>query len=74
MSSNIKKLCNRAGMCDYQQQFKYIPEAAMVYTAELLTLDIPIYPMKSTSVKKTSARESLCLFTDIFFVKKNFHP
>ena len=66
---NIKKLYKQAGMCDDQQQFKYIIEAAMVYTPEGFTKDSPIYPMTSTLVKKSCARKSLCLFTNILDVK-----
>ena len=42
----------------------------MVSTLEGLTNNSPIYPMIPTPVKKSSARESLCLFTKIFNVKK----
>ena len=41
----------------------------MVSTLEGVTDDSPNVPMKSTPVKKTSARKSLCLFTNIFIVK-----
>ena len=42
----------------------------MVYDPEGFTNDSPIYPMTSTPVKKKSARKSLCLFTNILYVKK----
>ena len=41
----------------------------MVSTPELFTYDSPISPMTSTPVNKTSARKSLCLFTNILDVK-----
>ena len=41
----------------------------MVSTPELFTYDSPISPMTSTPVNKTSARKSLCLFTNILQVK-----
>ena len=46
-------------MWDDQQQFKDILEAAMFYTPELLTDNIPIYPMNPTPVKKPSDIKSL---------------
>ena len=66
----IKKLYKHAGKCDNQQQFKYIIKVALVYTTGVFTNYIPISPMKSTTVKKPSARKSLCLFTNILDVKK----
>ena len=42
----------------------------MVSTPEGFTDDSPIYPMKSTPVKKPRARKSLCMFTNILDVKK----
>ena len=56
---NINKLYKHAGMWDDQQQFKDILEAAMFYTPELLTDNIPIYPMNPTPVKKPSDIKSL---------------
>ena len=41
----------------------------MVSTPEGFTRYSTISPMKSTPVKKTSARKSLCLFTNILDVK-----
>ena len=52
---NIKKIYKQSGKCDNQQQFKDIPEAAMVYTPEGFTKKSPIYPMTSTPIKKPSA-------------------
>ena len=66
---NINKLYKQGGKCDDQKQFKDILEAAMVSTPEGFTNDSPISPMTSTPVKKTSARKSLCLFTNILDVK-----
>ena len=42
----------------------------MVSALEGFTDDSPNVPMKSTAVKKRSARKSLCLFTNTFDVKK----
>ena len=66
----IKKLYKQAGKCDDQQQFENIFEDAIVYTPEGFTSDSPIYPMKSTPVKKPCDRRSLRMFTNIFDVKK----
>ena len=66
---NIKKLYKQAGKFDDQQQFKDILEDAMVSTPEVFTNEIPMYPMISTLVNKPSARKSLCLFTNILYVK-----
>ena len=67
---NIKKLYKQAGKCDDQQKFKDIIEAAMVSTPEGFTNNSPISPMTSTPTKKLSAQKSLCLFTNIFEVKR----
>ena len=42
----------------------------MVSTPEVFIDTIPISPMKSTPVKKPGAIKSLCLFTNILYVKK----
>ena len=49
---NIKTLYKQYGKGDYQQQFKDILGAAIVYTSEGFTYNIPIYPMTSTPIKK----------------------
>ena len=49
--NNIKKMYQHAGKCDYQQEFKYIPEAAMVSTPEEITDKSPSFPMTKTTVK-----------------------
>ena len=51
----IKKLYKQAGKCDYQQQFKYIIEDAMVSTTEGSTNNSPIYTRTSTPLKNPSA-------------------
>ena len=68
---NIKKLYKQAGKCDDQQQFKDILEAAMVSTPEGFANNSPISPRTSSPVKKPSAKKSLCIFTNVFIVKKN---
>ena len=42
----------------------------MVYTTELFINKSTISPMASTPINKSSAQKSLCLFTNIFEVKK----
>ena len=66
-----KKLYKQAGKCDNQQQFKDIIDSDMVSTPEGFTNSSHISPMISKPIKKPSARKSLCLFTNIFEVKKN---
>ena len=68
--NNIKKIYQHAGKCDDQHNFKYIIGDAMVSTSQEITDDSPSLIMSQTTVKKTSARKSLCLFTNIFYVKK----
>ena len=58
---NINKWYKHAGKCDNQQQFKDIYDAAMVYTTEGFTDNSPRSPMTPTTLKKPSARKSLCL-------------
>ena len=67
---NINKLYKHSGKCDNQKQFKDILDAAMVSTTEGFNYNSPISPMTSTPVKITSAIKSLCLFTNILYVKK----
>ena len=71
---NIKKLYKHSGKCDDQQQLKDILEADMVSTPEGYTNKSPISPMTPTPAKKPIDRKSLCLFTNIFDVKKNCYP
>ena len=66
----IQKLYKQDGKYDDQQQFKDIIEAAMVSTPDGFTDNSPISPMKSTPVKKPTARKAQCLFTNIVYVKK----
>ena len=42
----------------------------MVSTTEGFTNNSPIYPMKSTPVKKPSAQKSLCILTNILEAQK----
>ena len=71
---NINKLYKHAGKCNDQQQFKDILEAAMVYTPEGFTDKITRSPMTPTPVKKPIARKSVCLFTNILYVKRKLLP
>ena len=67
---NIKNIYKQAGKCDDWQKLKDIIDADMISTPELFTDNSPISPMTSTPIKKPSAQKSLCLFTNIFEVKK----
>ena len=67
--NNIKKIYQRAGKCDNQQNLKNIIDATMVLTPEGVTDKSPNVPMTSTSVKKPTYGKPLCLFTNIFDVK-----
>ena len=51
-----------------QQNLKGVLYAAMVSTPEEDTYDSPHVSITSTPVKKTSARKSLCLFTNMLNV------
>ena len=66
----IKRLYKQAGKCEYQQQFKYIVEDAMVSTPEVFTDNSPISPMNTTPIKKPSTLKSMCMFNNILDVNK----
>ena len=68
--NNIKKIYQYAGQCYDQKNQKDILDAAMLSTPEEIIDDSPSLPMTQTTVKKPSASKSLCLFTNIFDVKK----
>ena len=68
--NNIKNIYQHAVKCDYQQNLKDVIDAYMVSTPEGVIDDSPNVPMTSTPVKKPSDIKSLCLFTNIFDVKK----
>ena len=68
--NNIKHIYEHAGKCDDQQNLKDILDSYMVSIPEEVTHYSPSFPMTSTPVKKSSARKSLCIFTNIFDVKK----
>ena len=67
--NNLKKINQHADKCDDQQNIKDIIDAAILYTPEGVTDDSPNVPMTSSPFKKSSARKSLCLFTNILYVK-----
>ena len=71
MSSKINKLYKQAGKCDNQQQFKDILEADVVSTTEGFNNNSLRSTMTPTTVKKPSARKSMCIFTNILDVKKS---
>ena len=67
--NNIKNIYQHAGKCDDQQNLKDVLDAAMVSTLEEVTYKSPNFPMTSTPVKKSCARKSMCLFTNILDVQ-----
>ena len=67
--NNIKNIYQHAGKCDDQQKLKDILEADLLSTTEGFTYNSPNVHMPSTPVKKTSAKKSLGLFTNILYVK-----
>ena len=68
--NNIKNTYQHVGKCENQQKLKDIIYADIVLIPEGVTDNSPNVLMTSTSVKKRSARKSLSLFTNIFYVKK----
>ena len=67
--NNIKNIYQHVGECDDQQNLKDILESDLRSTPEGVIDNSPNVPMKSTPVKKPSARKSMCLFTTILYVK-----
>ena len=67
--NNIKNIYQHAGKCDDQQNLKDIINAAILSTTEGVTDNSPNVHLKSSPVKKPSARKSLCLFTNILNVQ-----
>ena len=67
---NIKKLYKSARKCDDQHQYKAIIEAAMVSTTGRFTENSQMSPGPSATVKNPSARKSLHIFTEVFYVKR----
>ena len=70
MFEQHKKIYEHAGKCDDQQNLEDILDKAIVSSTEVVIDNSPNVPMTSTPVKKTSARKSLCLFTNILNVKQ----
>ena len=67
--NNIKKIYQHAGKCDDQQNLKDIIDSDLLSIPEEVTDNSHNVPMKSTPVKKPSARKSFCIFTNILDVK-----
>ena len=67
--NNIRKIYQHAGKFNYQNNLKDILDTDIVSTPEEVTDVIPILRITQTTVKKPSARKSLFLFTNIFYVK-----
>ena len=67
--NNIKNIYQHADKCDDKQNLNDIMDAAILYTPEGVTDNIPNVHLTSPPVKKLSARKSLCLFTKILAVK-----
>ena len=66
----IKEIYQNVSKYDDQQKLKDILAADMVSTPEEVTDVSPSLRINQTTAKKPSARKSLCLFTNIFDVKK----
>ena len=67
--NNIKQIYQHAGKCDDKKNLKDILEDAILSTPEGFIDNSPNVHMISSTVKKPSARKSICLFTNIFDVK-----
>ena len=67
--NNIKKIYQHAGKCDDQQNLNDIIDAAILSTPEGVTDNSSNASFTSSPVNKPSARKSLCLFTNILYVK-----
>ena len=67
--NKIKKIYQHASKCDDKQNLNDIIDAAILSNTQGVTYESHNVPMTSTSVKKPSARKSLCLFTNILYVK-----
>ena len=67
--NNINNIYQHAGKCDDQQNIKDVLDADMLYIPEKITDVSPSLRKTPTTVKKTSASKSLCLFTNIFDIK-----
>ena len=67
--NNIKNIYQHAGKCDDQQNLKDIIDADIISIPEVVVDNSPNVHMKSTPVKKPSARKSQCLFTNILYVQ-----
>ena len=66
--NNTKNIYQHAGKCDDQKNLNNILDVAMVYTPEEITYVSPILRKIPTTVNKSSARKSLCLFSNILDV------
>ena len=66
--NNTKEIYQHAGKCEYQQNLRDILDSAIVFTPQDVTDENTSFLMTSTPVKKSSARKSLFLFTNIFDV------
>ena len=67
--NNIKNIYQYSGKIDDKQNLKDILDAAILSTPEEVTDNSPNVHMTASTVKKPSARKSLCLFTNILYVK-----
>ena len=66
---NIEKLYEYSGKCDYQQQYKSILEASMVYNPEGFTDNCQMSPRQYMTSKKHSAIKSLRQILEALEVK-----
>ena len=69
MFVKYQKNIQSAAKLDYQQQYTYIIEAAMVSTPEIFFENSSMSPSPSVNVKNPSARKSLHLFTEVLDIK-----
>ena len=67
--NNIKKIYQHAGNFDDQQNIRYIIDAAILSTPGEFTYNSPNVNLTSSPVNKSSARKSICLFTNILDVQ-----
>ena len=66
----MKKLYKYSGKCDYQQKYKAIIEASMVYTPEVLKDNIPMNVGTFITMNNPRVRNFLSKFLDLLYAKQ----
>ena len=66
---NTKNIYQHAGKCDDQQNLKYIIDAAILSSPEGVTDNSTNVYLTPSPVKKSNARKSLSLFTNILDIQ-----